>query len=101
MFMTYEQQISPRTPVREITSILDDVIYLTELGILSEGRSTALIGWLEAGIKQLNIGNVGAAIAGLSAFISEVRSQIQWGMLSREEGKSLIDAASDIIRATR
>jgi predicted outer membrane repeat protein len=80
-----------------IGDILDNVEYLVDTRVLNEGQGNALIAILEAAEKMFNKGNTIAACNQLQAFINQVNAYIKSGILSEEDGQSLIDAAKSVI----
>jgi hypothetical protein len=80
-----------------IQTIIDDVNKLVDERVLNQGQGNSLITKLEASIQQLDRGNITAAINQLHAFINQVSAFIRKGILSREQGQPLIDAANEVI----
>ena len=89
------------SPVGQIKFLLDDVMFFAETGILSDDQGTALTAMLEEGIKQLDQNNFSGTIIRLKAFIGEINAEIRKGVLSKREGKGLIDAANDAMLISR
>jgi hypothetical protein len=70
---------------------------LVASGSLNAGQGNSLIVKLEAALQKLEQGQPRPAVNQLGAFINEVESLIDEGVLTPEEGQSLIDAANVII----
>ena len=58
-----------------------------------DGQANSLIVKLENAIKNLDKGKAKTALNNLNAFMNEVQSLVDEGVLTPEEGQSLIDAA--------
>jgi hypothetical protein len=80
-----------------IEDILDDIEDLTDTGVLNQGQGNALIAKLEAAERMFNEGNTMAACNELQAFINQLEAYVRAGILSVEEGQSLIGAANSMI----
>ena len=95
MFRSDFKHPDPLTPVGQIKFLLDDVMFFTETGILSDDQGSVLTTMLEDGIKQLDQNNFNGTITRLKAFIGEINAEIRKGVLSKREGRGLVDAAND------
>jgi hypothetical protein len=84
-------------PQEHLEDLIDDIEALGDAGILNRGQSKALIVKLSHAISKLDGGQPDVALNMLSAFINEVNAFIQGGILTPEEGQSLLDAVNDII----
>jgi alpha-tubulin suppressor-like RCC1 family protein len=87
------------TPQAATASIIEEVDELLALEVVNEGQTTAMTRILEQVINQLDRERPSAAVRLLEAFIREVNSFMTAGILSPEQGQSLIDAAQEIIGA--
>jgi pullulanase-type alpha-1,6-glucosidase len=83
-------------PQEMLRSLIDEIAALREAGILNAGQANSLIAKLENAIKNLDKGKAKVALNNLNAFVNEVQSLIDEGVLTPEEGQSLIDAAEAI-----
>ncbi|MCK5316178.1 MAG: DUF3372 domain-containing protein, partial [Anaerolineales bacterium] len=83
-------------PQEMIRSLITEVEVLVEAGSLNEGQGNALIAKLETAIKNLDKGKAKTALNNLNAFINQVQDFIEEGVLTQEEGQSLIEAAEAI-----
>jgi len=95
MFRSDFKHPNPLTPAGQIKFLLDDVMFFTETGILSDDQGSVLTTMLEEGIKQLDQNNFNGTITRLKAFIGEINAEIRKGVLSKREGRGLVDAAND------
>ena len=83
-------------PQEMIRSLIDEVAALRDAGILNNGQANSLIVKLENAIKNLDKGKAKTTLNNLNAFMNEVQSLIDEGVLTPEEGQSLIAAAEAI-----
>ena len=79
----------------------DQVEALVEAGSLNHGQGTALIVKLEAAIRDLEKGKPGTALNVLNAFSNQVTDFGAGGVLTPEEGQSLLDAVHAIMHQIR
>jgi hypothetical protein len=84
-------------PQEMIRSLIEEVEALRHAGILNGGQANALTVKLENAIKNLDKDKANTALNNLNAFINQVQSFIDEGVLTPEEGQSLIEAADAII----
>lgn len=83
-------------PQEMIRSLIEEVEALREAGILNNGQANALTVKLENAIISLDKGNANTALNNLNAFMNQVQAFINAGVLTPEEGQSLIAAAEAI-----
>jgi hypothetical protein len=84
-------------PQELIRSLIDEVEALVDGGSLNGGQANALIVKMENAIKNLDKDKANTALNNLNAFMNQVQAYINGGVLTPEEGQSLIDAAEAII----
>jgi hypothetical protein len=84
-------------PQEMIRSLIEEIKYLNEAGILNDGQANALIVKLENAINNLDKDKANTALNNLNAFVNQVYSFIDEGVLTAQEGQSLIEAAEAII----
>jgi hypothetical protein len=100
------------TPQAQVASLQNIVEALVSAGILNPGRGQFLLAPLNAALADLDPGHTAAraaldrghtaaAIRNLDEFIGRVRLLVLFRHLSHAEGRILIDAADDIIKALR
>jgi hypothetical protein len=90
VFVQYE-------PRPAIERLIHEVEQLVVAEVLNQGQGNSLIVKLEGAIKKLDEGKNKSAVNKLNAFINEVISLIEEGVLTPEDGQPLIDAANSII----
>jgi len=101
--------IAPETQVANLQNIVEALV---SAGILNPGRGQFLLAPLNAALADLDPGHTAAraaldrghtaaAIRNLDEFIGRVRLLMLFRHLSHAEGRILIDAADDIIKALR
>jgi pullulanase-type alpha-1,6-glucosidase len=83
-------------PQEMIRSLIEEVEALRDASILNVGQANSLIVKLETAIKNLDKGKANTALNNLYAFMNQVQSFIDEGVLTPEEGQSLIAAAEAI-----
>jgi pullulanase/glycogen debranching enzyme len=84
------------TPQELIRSLIEEIKDLNEADILNDGKANALIVKLENAITNLDKGKPKTSLNNLNAFMNQVYSFIDEGVLTPEEGQSLLDAAEAI-----
>ncbi len=84
------------TPQEMIRSLIMEIEALREAGVLNDGQANSLITKLENAIINLDKGKSKTALNNLNAFMNEVQSLVDEGVLTPEEGQSLIAAAEAI-----
>jgi len=87
------------TPQEASASIIEEIDELLDLGVVNNGQATAMTRILVRVIAQLDRERPSAAIRLLEAFISEINAFMTAGILTPEQGQSLIDGAQEIIDA--
>ena len=92
-------EVTVLTPQQGTSGLVPQIEDLVARGALNTGQSNALIASLNAAIRQLERGNVPAAINQLQAFIDQVSALVNGGILSPEDGQPLIAAANEIVAA--
>jgi hypothetical protein len=85
---------SPEEQIVILTIQIDDLV---DSGILTGGQGNALNVKLYAAFKKLDQGKPDVAVNLLNAFINQVLSFIDDGVLTLDEGEALINAANSII----
>jgi len=85
------------TPVERINDLIAKVQALKAAGVLNKGQANALIVKLQAAKKNIDNGNINAAINELGAFINQVNAFVNVGILTVAQGEELVDAANAII----
>ncbi len=85
------------TPEEASQNLIEEVNALVEAGTLNPGQGNALIAKLETALQKLEEDKVSAAIKLLQAFISQVISLRDEGVLSSAEAQVLTEAANNII----
>jgi hypothetical protein len=85
---------SPEEQIVILTIQIDDLV---DSGILTGGQGNALNAKLYAALKKLDQGKPDVAVNLLNAFINQVLSFIDDGVLTFDEGEALINAANSII----
>lgn len=83
----------------KIDQLAADVQALADSGAINGGQSNALITKLQNAATQLAQADTQQAINMLNAFINQVTSLIDTGVLTPTEGQPLIDAANAIINS--
>lgn len=86
-------------PLEDIEIIINDIEELIEEGDLdiNEGQANALLGKLEKAADNVESNNHNKAINLLNAFINQINAFINSGLISSEDGQTLIDAVQSII----
>jgi hypothetical protein len=84
-------------PRPAIERLIHEVQQLVDGGSLNQGQGNSLIVKLEGALEKLDRGQPKPAANQLGAFVNEVDSLIDEGVLTPEEGQPLIDAAQSII----
>ena len=84
----------PEVRIELGTGMIEDLI---EAGTLNSGQGNALTSKLENAVASLEKGKTNAAINKLQAFVNQVETQINAGLLTAEEGGLLIELATEII----
>lgn len=74
--------------------MIGEVETLVNDSTLNSGQGNALIGKLEAAIKQLDKGKPGPAINQIESFINQVEALVKASVLPAADGQDLIDAAN-------
>jgi pullulanase-type alpha-1,6-glucosidase len=95
VFILYE------APQNRVRNLIGAVQALKNDGTLNNGQSNSLIVKLQAAIRALDRGNTSIANSLLTAFIADVNSLLNEGVLNADQAQPLIDAATDIIYQTR
>jgi len=90
-------QFTPPTPVEQILRVETELQNAVSVGALSDGQADGLRAKLEAATQQFNKDNLGSAINLIQAFIRQVQSYTNAGIVSAPAGQSLIDAAQSAI----
>jgi hypothetical protein len=85
------------TPQERLELLIEDIQDLVEAGLLNQGQGNSLVVKLQGAIDNLDRGKTKVAVNQITAFINEVTSLIDEGVLSAENGQALIDLAADII----
>jgi pullulanase-type alpha-1,6-glucosidase len=89
--------VARRAAEDQIDLLIDDVEDLVDAGVLNGGQSNALISKLENAIAKIENGQVKPAVNLLNAFINQVMSYQDDGILTAEQAAALIATAEDII----
>lgn len=87
-------EASPEEQIVILTLHIDDLV---DAGILNGGQGNALNTKLQAAFKKLDQGKPDVAVNLLNAFINQMLSFIDDGVLTVDEGEALINAANSII----
>jgi hypothetical protein len=85
------------SPQERLELLIEDVEELVAAGILNQGQGNALIVKLQGALEQLNKDKPMVAINRLGAFINQVYSLVDEGVLSPAQGHYLADKANSII----
>jgi hypothetical protein len=80
-----------------LQNLITEATDLREAGMLNDGQANSLIIKLERALDRLNRGNPRVAINNLEAFINEISSLEDEGVLSTETAQALIDRAARVI----
>jgi pullulanase-type alpha-1,6-glucosidase len=88
-------------PQEMVRSLIAEVEALVDAGILNQGQGNALIVKLENVVKNLDKGKPNTALNNLNAFMNQVYDFVGDGVLTPEEGQSLIDTAEAISHQIR
>ena len=89
--------VSGATIEARLDVLVASVTDLVDAGDLNEGQGNALTTKLEGAIEKLDQGGVIAALNKLQAFINQVNSLIEEGVLSPENGELLIGQAEAVV----
>jgi hypothetical protein len=81
---------------QQIENLLNQIGDLGSSGVLNGGQVKSLSGTLENVQSKLDRGQLTAAVNQLGAFGNHVKSLVDEGVLSPEDGQALIDAAEDV-----
>ena len=87
------------TTEAEIMELINDVQQLYDDGVLNQGQANALTSKLENVLDKLAKGNSNAAANQLGAFINQVEDFVSEGILTAEQGESLIKSAMLLVDA--
>lgn len=87
----------PSTPEDRTEALADDVEELLTGGILNDGQANSLGSKLENILQALEQRKTKPVINQLNAFINQVLSLVDEGVLTPEEGQDLVDAAQAVI----
>jgi hypothetical protein len=85
------------TTEAEIIELINDVQKLLDEGVLNDGQANALTSKLENALAKLAKGNSNAAANQLGAFINQVEDFVIEGILTTDQGDSLIKAATLLV----
>ena len=85
------------TPEDQIEALIEDVEELFIADILNVGQANSLISKLENILNRPEQGTTQPVINQLGAFINQVLSLVEEGILTPEEGQDLVDAAQAVI----
>lgn len=88
-------QFAPAT--ERLEAVIAEIQGLVDDGTLNRGRGNALMVKLQQAINRLVAGNETPALNILNAFLNQVRDFMSKGILSEEQGQSLIDQVESII----
>jgi pullulanase-type alpha-1,6-glucosidase len=83
-------------PQELIRSLIDEIEALRKAGVLNNGQANSLVVKLENAIKNLDKDKPKTALNNLNAFMNQVQSLVDEGVLTPEEGQSLNAAAEAI-----
>jgi DNA-binding beta-propeller fold protein YncE len=86
-------------PVTTLSSIIISIDNLVDEGVLAAGLGNSLSAPLESALKQIDRGNIRAAVNKLNAFINHVKALIRAEKLDETVGNSLIQFTLEIIEA--
>ena len=84
------------SPQEMMRSLIDEVEALVAGGSLNQGQGNALIVKLNNAIKKLDDGKANTALNNLNAFSNQVQAFINSGVLTPDEGQSLLEAVEAI-----
>jgi DNA-binding beta-propeller fold protein YncE len=84
-------------PNERVDALSRQVGELRDLDIVNDGQANALLSTLSAVATQLERGNDRAATKVLEAFINQVEAFVKVGILSLDDGRTLIDSAHAVI----
>jgi predicted extracellular nuclease len=87
------------TTEAEILELIEDIHELVDDGVLNEGQGNSFMSKLENTLDKLAKGQTKAAANQLGAFINEVEDFVAEGILTAEQGDSLIKAAALLVDA--
>jgi pullulanase-type alpha-1,6-glucosidase len=85
------------SPQEHLDDLIDHIEDLVDAGSLNGGQGNALTVKLEHAIDKLDGAQPHVALNMLNAFINQVNAFVASGVLTPEEGQSLLDAVDDII----
>lgn len=78
-------------------ALMEAVAELEKSGALKKGQANALMSKLNAAARQIDRGNFNASESQMWAFVNQVEAWIRSGVLTQEDGGSLLAIADDII----
>lgn len=86
-------------PIDDIEIIVNDIEDLIDEGDfdITDGQANALIGKLEKAADKVESNNYNNAINLLNAFINQINAFINSGLISSDDGQTLIEAVQSII----
>jgi pullulanase-type alpha-1,6-glucosidase len=84
------------SPQEMMRSLIAEIEALADGGSLNQGQADSLIAKLNTAIQNLDSGLANTALNNLDAFSNEVQALVAAGVLTPEEGQSLIAAAEAI-----
>ena len=85
------------TPQAAIQGIITQVESLASQGVLNQGQENSLVTELQHAINMVNAGKINGAIGNLESFIDDVNNLLNSGVLTSDQGASLINAATSVI----
>lgn len=85
------------TPLDAIGRLSDQVSALAALGLLNQGQATVLTSTLQGAARQLDQGQVNAALKLLDAFVRQVNAFVNAGAISASQAQLLIAAVNEIL----
>jgi hypothetical protein len=78
-------------------SLIAEIQALADGGSLNQGQADSLIAKLNTAIQNLDSGLANTALNNLDAFSNEVQALVAAGVLTPEEGQSLLEAVEAIM----
>lgn len=82
-----------------VEEIKDNVDDLVDSGVLNPGQGNCLLTKLDKAKRQIDRGQINAAINNLESFINEIEAMMNSGRLAVEEGQALIDAPTALLES--